>query len=227
LRICTAWPPSRVTLLPPSMTVSLVVESFIVAVTGIVIGASPQLKVMAPALATAALRAANVQLAGVPVPTAVELETSAGFPLEGTPALHEPLGFPAVVIDPPEPPVPTVAPDPPDPPVDDVPELEPQPTVKRSGRSKASEARMSTSLGGVTQKRVLFRIRPGTPGAEAPGVRQKKRANAERPNGQMVSAELAAPARLSNNVGPPAAVVVELGGEVGCPKEVSSRAAPP
>ena len=49
LRICTAPPPSSVILSPPSMTVFLLVGRFSVAVTAIVTGAAPQLKVMMPA----------------------------------------------------------------------------------------------------------------------------------------------------------------------------------
>ena len=47
------------------------------------------------ALATAAWSAPNVQLAAVPVPTTVVgWDVSAGLPLDGTPVLHEPFGFP-------------------------------------------------------------------------------------------------------------------------------------
>jgi hypothetical protein len=68
---------------------------FMVAVIAIVAGAVPQSKVMMPAFVTAALKAANVQLAGVPVPTTVVgLDVSTGMPAAGTPAVHEPFGFP-------------------------------------------------------------------------------------------------------------------------------------
>jgi hypothetical protein len=60
------------------MTVFLLMERFIVAVIGIVTAPQPQLKVMTPPLATAALSAANVQPWGVPDPTTVGLEMSAG-----------------------------------------------------------------------------------------------------------------------------------------------------
>ena len=62
-----------------------------------VTGSLPQLKVMTPPLPTAVLSALKVQLAAVPVPiTEVGVETSAGWPLVGTPAVHDPLGFPAI-----------------------------------------------------------------------------------------------------------------------------------
>ena len=51
---------------------------------------------MTPPSLTAVLSALKVQLAAVPVPITVGLETSAGWPLDGTPALHDPLGFPAI-----------------------------------------------------------------------------------------------------------------------------------
>src|SRR3954469_24514996 len=89
------------------MTVSLVVGNFIVAVIAMVTGAVPQSKVMTPPLVTAVLSALNVQLPAVPVPmTDAGFETSAGWPAAGTPALHDPLGFPAVTV--PLPPVPVV-----------------------------------------------------------------------------------------------------------------------
>ena len=65
------------------------------AVTGMVTGAHPQLKVMTPPWVTAELSASKVQLAAVPIPTTAGLETSAGSPAAGTPALHEALGLPA------------------------------------------------------------------------------------------------------------------------------------
>jgi hypothetical protein len=62
-------------------------------------GALPQLKVMTPPSVTAALSLLNVQLAAVPVPTTVVgLDVSAGCPCEGTPALHEPSGLPALPV---------------------------------------------------------------------------------------------------------------------------------
>src|SRR6185369_11038639 len=75
----TAFRPSSATLLPPSITVSTLVGRFMVALIGMLTGALPQLKVITPPRATAALRAVNVQLAAVPVPTTlVGLETLAG-----------------------------------------------------------------------------------------------------------------------------------------------------
>jgi len=77
--IWTALPPSSVTVLPPSMTVLRSFGIASVAVTLIVAGSLPQLKVMTPPFATAALSASNVQLAAVPLPTTVVgLDTSAG-----------------------------------------------------------------------------------------------------------------------------------------------------
>jgi hypothetical protein len=76
----------------------LVDGTFIVAVTGIVTGAQPQLNVMTPPFATAASSAANVQLPAVPSPTTVVgFETSAGWPPAGTPAVHAP-GLPALGV---------------------------------------------------------------------------------------------------------------------------------
>ncbi len=51
------------------MTVFLLIGKFMVDVTARVTGAAPQLNVMTPPFSTAALSAAKVQLAGVPVPT--------------------------------------------------------------------------------------------------------------------------------------------------------------
>src|SRR5579863_4756233 len=85
------------------MTVFLLIGKVIVAVIGMVTAAAPQLKVMTPPLLTAVLSALKVQLAAVPLPITVGFETSAGWPLAGTPALQEPLGFPAVVGTPPVP----------------------------------------------------------------------------------------------------------------------------
>jgi hypothetical protein len=72
------------------MTVFLSVGRFIVADTGMVTGADPQLNVTMPPAATAALSAVNalglVQLAAVPLPiTAVGVDTSTSFPPAGTP----------------------------------------------------------------------------------------------------------------------------------------------
>ena len=53
------------------MTVSRLAGIFSVAVTGMVTGLAPQLNVMIPPVAIALLSCANVQLAGVPVPTTV------------------------------------------------------------------------------------------------------------------------------------------------------------
>ena len=104
------------------MTVFLFVGRFIVAVIGMVTAPLPQLKVMTPPLPTAVLSAANVQLAEVPVPiTLVGLDTSAGCPLDGTPALHDPFGLPAW----PDPPVPVVPPVLVVPPVPVVPPVDP------------------------------------------------------------------------------------------------------
>ena len=84
-RICTAFWPSRVIRPPPSMTVSTLFGRFIVAVTGIVTGALPQLNVTIPPRVTAAFSAENVQLAAVPFPTTVVgLETFAGWALAGS-----------------------------------------------------------------------------------------------------------------------------------------------
>jgi hypothetical protein len=72
------------------MTVSVPVGRFIVAVTAIVTGALPQLNVMTPPAVTAVFSLANVQLAGVPVPTTlVGLETSAACPPAGMPVEQE------------------------------------------------------------------------------------------------------------------------------------------
>jgi hypothetical protein len=115
------------------MTVFLFVGSSSVAVTGIVTGSLPQSKVMIPPWVTAALSASNVQLAAVPVPTTVVgLVVSAGCPLAGTPALHEPLGLPLGPLGPP-PPVGVPAPP------------EPQDTGATSAITNAKRARMLTS----------------------------------------------------------------------------------
>src|SRR6478752_2984150 len=124
--IWTAPPPSSVIFRLPSMTVFLLDGTFSVAVTGIVTGAAPQLKVMRPPAVTAACSAANVQLAAVPVPTirsGWEMVTDCSF--VGMPALQDPFGLPAVHGGapplPPEPepgaPLPPPEPEPPVPPL--------------------------------------------------------------------------------------------------------------
>src|SRR4051812_32674736 len=81
----TAFWPSRVTLLPPSMTVLTLVGRFMVAVIGMVTGEAPQLNVMTPPRVTAVFRAAKLQLAALPVPTTVVgCETSTGCALDGS-----------------------------------------------------------------------------------------------------------------------------------------------
>jgi hypothetical protein len=83
------------------MTVLVVVGTFRVAVTAMVTGAVPQLKVMTPPLVTAVESALNVQLPVVPLPTTVVgFDTSAGWPPAGIPAEHLPLGFPGIVVPP-------------------------------------------------------------------------------------------------------------------------------
>src|SRR5271165_820495 len=68
-RIRRLPPPLRVISPPPSMTTRwLVFTTLAVAVMTMVTGAGPHLKVMTPPLATARTRAADVQLAGVPLP---------------------------------------------------------------------------------------------------------------------------------------------------------------
>jgi hypothetical protein len=63
-------PPLSVTRPPPSRTTcELALRTFAVAAIVIVTGAAPQSNVMIPPLATALTTAAEVQLAGVPVPT--------------------------------------------------------------------------------------------------------------------------------------------------------------
>src|SRR5689334_25190837 len=65
-----APPPLSVTLPPPSSTsLGLALRTFAVAVIVIVTGAGPHENVMTPPAATAATTAADVQLAGVPLPT--------------------------------------------------------------------------------------------------------------------------------------------------------------
>src|SRR5262245_26066517 len=114
LMIWTAPPPSSVIFRPPSMTVFLLDGTFSVAVTRIVTGSGPQLKVMTPPAVTAVCSALNVQLAAVPVPiTAVGLEVLAACAIVGTPAAHDPFGLPAFQAGaPPLPPAPVVPADP-------------------------------------------------------------------------------------------------------------------
>jgi hypothetical protein len=124
----------------------LVIGRFIVAVTAMVVGAPPQLKVMTPPLPTAVVSALNVQLAAVPVPiTDVGFETSAGWPLDGTPALQEPLGFPAVPGGLPPVPVELVPPVPVLPASFEEAFEDPQPAYRMTGRTKANDKRMRTS----------------------------------------------------------------------------------
>ena len=89
-------PPLKVTLLPPSITIfgPLSLKIFAVSVIVIVIGAAPQSKVMIPPCATAATKAAPVQLAGVPLPTTwVGFELSSAWASAGT--AQAPFGLPA------------------------------------------------------------------------------------------------------------------------------------
>src|SRR6185369_4243127 len=61
-----------VTLPPPSMTIGpVLLNTFAVSVSVRVIGAVPQLNVITPPLATAATKAAAVQLSGAPLPITV------------------------------------------------------------------------------------------------------------------------------------------------------------
>src|SRR5580704_7465766 len=65
---CLTWPPpSSVTRLPPSITVSWVIN--LVELRTSLYGETPQLKVTTPPAAMAASNALSVQLAGVPSPT--------------------------------------------------------------------------------------------------------------------------------------------------------------
>jgi hypothetical protein len=125
LMIWTAPPPSSVILRPPSMTVFLFDGTFSVAVTRIVTGSGPQLKVMTPPAVTAVCSALNVQLAAVPVPmTAVGLDVLAACAIAGTPAAHDPFGLPAFQAG--APPLPVV---PPEPVVPAVPVVPPRPAA--------------------------------------------------------------------------------------------------
>src|SRR4029453_5033645 len=91
------WPPPlRVTLPPPSITISGPVSLRIlaVAVSVIVTGAGPQSNVMIPPAATASTTAPEVQPAGLPSPiTWSGCEVSTARASAGTPA--PPPGFPA------------------------------------------------------------------------------------------------------------------------------------
>src|SRR6185295_9787172 len=71
-------PPLRVTLPPPSITVSTLTSCCLVTV--MVTGAAPQSKVTTPPFASAAASAASVQSEAEPLPTTVVgVETSAGW----------------------------------------------------------------------------------------------------------------------------------------------------
>src|SRR5580658_3138556 len=116
--IRTDLPPSRVILLPPSMTMwtgepLLEIGGVSVAVTEIVTGSGPQSKVMIPPPLTALDSAWKVQLAGVPVPTTVVglLVSTACASGGSVSVVHEPLGFPAAG-NPPSPDVPASPPTP-------------------------------------------------------------------------------------------------------------------
>src|SRR5258708_36013010 len=68
-RIRRLPPPLRVTRPPPSMTIRRwVLTTFAVAVITMVTGLGPQLNLIIPPLATALTTAADVQLAGLPLP---------------------------------------------------------------------------------------------------------------------------------------------------------------
>jgi hypothetical protein len=68
-RISVFPPPLSVTFPPPSSTTEwLVFDTVAVAFMVMVTGFGPQLNVMTPPAATAATTAADVQLAGVPLP---------------------------------------------------------------------------------------------------------------------------------------------------------------
>ena len=88
--------PDSVTSPPPSITTRepWSLRTFAVAVMVIVTGAGPHLKVITPPAATALTTAADVQLAGVPVPiTWFGCDVSTGRAAAGIEAW--PLGFPA------------------------------------------------------------------------------------------------------------------------------------
>src|SRR5258706_5148173 len=87
--IWTAPWPSRVTRLPPSMTVASVVGRTSVDVTGMVTGDAPQSNVMTPPFLTAASSTLNEQLDALPVPTTdAGFETLAGVAPEGNALPH-------------------------------------------------------------------------------------------------------------------------------------------
>ncbi len=89
-------PPDNVTLPPPSMTSFLVLlRTLSVCESVIVSGSGPQLKVITPPAVTAVTTAAEVQLAGVPVPITRSgaLTSSTPHPV-GTVAV--PFGLPGV-----------------------------------------------------------------------------------------------------------------------------------
>ena len=81
----TLSPPLRVTLPPPSITVSgLSLNILAVRFNVMVAGSDPQAKVITPPCATAATKASPVQLAALPLPTTVVgLDTSSGWASEG------------------------------------------------------------------------------------------------------------------------------------------------
>ena len=83
-RIRRASWPSSVTWPPPSITTSgLSLKTFAVAAIVIVTGFGPQSKVMTPPLATALTTAAEVQLAGVPLPITWSGEDESAAPAPG------------------------------------------------------------------------------------------------------------------------------------------------
>ena len=134
-------PPSSVIRLPPSITVFLLMGRLSVSVTWMVTLPPPQSKVITPPAAAAVRSAANVQLDAVPVPTTVVgLDVSAGWPLAGTPALHDPLGLPAPPVEDDEPPFPPPGPPPPLPPGAGDPPPEPQPIDRATGTTRARNA---------------------------------------------------------------------------------------
>ncbi len=95
-KILVLPPPLRVTLPPPSITISFVVllNTFAGSVRIIVTGSLPQLNVIIPPLATASVKAFAEQLSFVPPPTiCVGFETSFNWPSFGI--AHLPSGFPA------------------------------------------------------------------------------------------------------------------------------------
>src|SRR5579863_8911954 len=100
--IWTAPPPSRVILLPPSMTICtgvlpVDIGGLSVDVTEMVTGSGPQLNVMIPPPLIAVDSVWNVQLDGVPIPTTVVgWLVSTGWASAGNVrVVHVPVGFPA------------------------------------------------------------------------------------------------------------------------------------